>query len=105
MAAINIARGSTVQFGVVFYDANNQIVQPATAKLSVGYVFGNARKIVSYDLTYDNALSKWTYSLNTRGMHPGLVTWSVSSTGNLPLYTGDGEFNLTANDANLGAVL
>lgn len=105
MAAISVTRGSTVRFGVVFYNLNNQIVQPPSARISIDSVFGKGRKTASYDLTYDIALSQWTYSLNTRGMHPGIVTWSVSSTGDVPLYTGDGEFTLVANDANLGAVL
>ncbi len=94
----NVTRGTTVKFTSEFYNANNEVITPASPKLRVYYRSNNEYITVESDMTAEGAL--WTGSWDSSNADVGMVQWNISSSG----VSEDGAFRLIANHANFGTV-
>lgn len=98
-----IVRGTTVRFTSTFFDVNGAVTQPAGAAVNLAYLENGQTKTETIEMTAPTPPDvQWTASWDSRGVSPGLVTWSIHTEGSVPPYSvSDGSFDLTANNANL----
>lgn len=100
-------RGSTIIFLVTFTDQNNLVIQPPSASVSVifdtsaGAQQGNAQINMLPPGSPGGDPVQWFAAWDSRGALPGTVYWSIHSGVPTPVIVQDGQFNLTANPANL----
>lgn len=97
-----IFRGATAFFLTTFYDPYGNIAQPNSADVSIVYptlTGGTANTIVTMSAP-GLGETAWTAEWDTRNVGPGTVYFSIHSSGS-PASVQDGQFNLTANPANL----
>jgi hypothetical protein len=100
-----VFRGATAFFTTTFYDANNNVTQPAGAVLTLAFidaVTGN-EDTASITMTAPTFPAvTWTAEWDSRGAAPPTVWGSIHTTGSLiPYAVEDFQFTLSANTANL----
>jgi predicted carbohydrate-binding protein with CBM5 and CBM33 domain len=95
-------RGATIQFATTFYDANKNVVNPAGAVVELTLPDGATASVNM--VAPSGPQVQWTAQWDSRGVEPGSVAFSIHSTGSsIPYAVEDGQFTLTANNANLEA--
>lgn len=92
-----VYRGATVRFRTTFYDFDDAIDQPSSAVVRIISNAGAIQEIAMTAPAGDE--TAWTALLDTRGMTPGPLTWSIHTSGS-PVSVEDGSFILSANTAN-----
>lgn len=93
-------RGATIQFATTFYDANKNVMNPPGAVITLHFLDGTQATITM--VAPSGPQTQWTAQWDSRGQQPGPVSFSVHSTGpGIPYAVDDGQFTLTANNANL----
>lgn len=106
-ASISIPRGATVQFTVTFYDDTGAVTQPASAGINLSFATAGTCDLEALliPMTPPSAPAvAWTAQWDTTDVEPGPVSWSAygkSSGLGVPKAVLDGQFELTANNANL----
>lgn len=101
-----IFRGSSVLWQATFFDPNGNIVNPPSATINVNYpTAGTGRGTTLLTMTPG---TPWTAEWDSRVARPGpgpqeIVYWSLATGGPVPITTKDGQFNMTANPANITA--
>lgn len=100
----HLVRGATLAWSTSFRNADDEIEQPAGAKLVVNYPVNGSTVLLSIDMTPPtDPDGNWTVEWDSRGANPGTVYWSIYSTPGPAFAVEDGAFILTANPANLGS--
>lgn len=95
-------RGATVFFAAAFFDAGGAPASPSAVGIKINYIQNGVRKTSGYPMVFNIFTSRWEYDWNTAGISPCTVEWSVTSDPNTdPVYVDDGDFELSANAANL----
>ena len=101
-----VIRGTTVQFSTIFYDVDDDVIQPDSATINILFMTqagqsGSASVPMAPPTT---PATNWTALWDTRGLFaPQIVSWSIhTGTGDpIPVAVDDGAFELVANAANL----
>lgn len=98
-----LARGATAFFSATFYDQAGNITEPSGAQVSLTFSQNGAETSALIEMTAPMSPSTtWTAEWDTRGIDPGQVSYSIHSEGSaIPFGVTDGQFVLTANNANL----
>lgn len=96
-----LSRGATVQFTSTFYDAFNNIANPAAAQVNIAFTNSSGSATTTLIAMAQNGPSgSWTAQWDSRGASPGIVYYSVETPGSPPVSVEDGQFTLEANAAN-----
>jgi len=98
-------RGATAFFSTLFFDINGNPTQPNGALLSIAYASEQLQaETASIVMTAPVSPSlAWTAEWDSSLSNPGVIQWSISTTGGVPRTVQDGSFILTANAANLAS--
>lgn len=97
-------RGQTVHFGVTFVDNEGAAYTPTAPIMVIEYpseTKGRTHTQLSLALDAGEWVASWDSGTAGRA---GKVRWTVYSSAPSPKIANEGEFNLTANSANLVAV-
>jgi hypothetical protein len=98
-------RGATVQFATNFYDVNGNLIQPDAATINI--LPSSATTPITITMTPPSgSVTTWTALCDTRGQSaPQIVYWSIhtGSSDPIPVVAEDGQFQLSANPANLAS--
>lgn len=96
-------RGATVLFTTTFFDVAGEVIQPDGAAVNITY--GEGSELVSVLIEMVGPVGEsvsWTAEWDTRGIASGAVSWSIhSESAGIPYAVQDGNFILSANNANL----
>lgn len=100
-------RGSILHFTSTCADAAGAAITPDSATLYVEYTDlsgGRVKATVAMTVAGSTVTAQWDSSVSqgasgTAGMSPGLIEWSVYTTGSDKI-TDEGSFTLWANTAN-----
>lgn len=101
---VSIVRGATIKFTTTFFDVGGIVVQPDSATINIVYATPNNPAAVATVPMAPDISPTWSALWDTRGaVAPQLVTWSIhtGSSDPIPVSVEDGQFNLSANAANL----
>lgn len=96
-------RGATIQFSTNFYDVNGALIQPNSAAVNI-LPSQQTTPISVAMIPPAGPVTTWTALWDTRGIPaPQTVYWSIhaGAGGPIPVVAEDGQFNLSANPANL----
>jgi hypothetical protein len=102
-----ITRGTTVQFSTNFYDVNGSLIQPDSATINIVYYSAANGTQETAEVSMSppgSGQTAWTALWDTRNVAGGFpVAWSIHTGTNdpVPVTVGDGQFQLSANPANL----
>jgi len=94
-------RKNDIWFKGVFTATDGSGVQPTSAKTTVSYMtFGNVNAVDVVNMTLDADGQTWRGKWSSANALPGIVEWHMECFG--PLRgSRDGQFELTANTANM----
>lgn len=99
-----IFRGATVVFLTSFFDQNGNVTLPASAVVNITFQLPNGQAgAASLNMQPPGAgdPTRWSASWDSRGASPGMVYYSIHTGTPVPVSVEDGQFLLTANQANL----
>jgi hypothetical protein len=99
----SLNRGATILFNTTFYDPYGNIIQPVSAFVNIDYPNpdgSRAQVTLTMGASFPPAVN-WTAEWDSRGAGTGTVFWSIHTNPSVPIAVEDGQFQLTANQANL----